>query len=70
VAGKCKILPGIDIDIPTGRDQKKTTPQDVFDSTTTALKNGAAGVIFSRKYSEMRLDNLAGGGRAIKEFAG
>lgn len=70
VAGKVKILPGIDIDIPTGRDQKKTTPQDVYDSTTAALKNGAAGVIFSRKYSEMRLDNLSGGGRAIAESAG
>jgi TAT (twin-arginine translocation) pathway signal sequence len=70
VMGKCKIHPGIDIDIPTARDQKKTTPQDVYDSTTAALKAGASGVIFSRKYSEMRLDNLAGGGRAVKEFLG
>jgi hypothetical protein len=70
VAGKCRILPGIDIDIPTGRNQKKTEPQDVFDSTTAALKAGAAGIIFSRKYSEMRLANLAGGGRAVKEFLG
>ena len=70
VGGKCKILPGIDIDIPTGRGQKKTAPQDVYDSTTAALKAGAAGVIFSRKYSEMRLANLAAGGRAVKEFLG
>jgi hypothetical protein len=70
VGGKCRILPGIDIDIPTGRDQKKTTPEDVYASTTAALKNGAAGVIFSRKYSEMKLGNLSGGGRAVKEFQG
>jgi hypothetical protein len=70
VAGKCRILPGIDIDIPTGHDQKKTTPQDVYDATTAALKAGASGVIFSRKYSEMRLDNLSGGGRAVKDFLG
>ena len=36
VAGKCKILTGIDIDIPTGKEQKKTTPQDVYDSTAAA----------------------------------
>jgi hypothetical protein len=69
-ARHCRILPGIDIDIPTGRNQKKTEPQDVFDSTTAALKAGAAGLIFSRKYSEMRLANLSAGGRAVKEFLG
>ncbi|HEV2688636.1 MAG TPA: twin-arginine translocation signal domain-containing protein [Bryobacteraceae bacterium] len=68
VNGNCAILPGIDIDIPTGRNQKKTKPEDVYQSTSAALKAGAQGVIFSRKYSEMRLDNLAGGGRAVKEF--
>ena len=65
VGGKVRILPGIDIDIPTGGNQKKTTPEDVEAATTAALKNGAAGVIFSRKYSEMKLANLAGGGKAI-----
>jgi hypothetical protein len=70
VGGKVRILPGIDIDIPTGRNEKKTTPDDVYASTTAALKNGAAGVIFSRKYSEMKLANLSGGGKAIAEFKG
>jgi hypothetical protein len=65
---RCSIYPGIDIDIPTGRDQKKTTPEDVRASTTAALKAGAPGVIFSRKYSEMRLENLAAGGLAVREF--
>ena len=66
----CRILPGIDIDIPTGKGQKKTEPDDVYAATTAALKAGAAGVIFSRKYSEMRLANLTAGGRAVREVAG
>ena len=70
VAGACRIYPGIDIDIPTDADQKKTTPEDVHASTNAALKAGADGVIFSRKYSEMRLANLAAGGRAVKEALG
>ncbi len=67
---KCRVLPGIDIDIPTGKDQKKTSPEDVHAATTAALGAGAAGVIFSRKYSEMRLANLSAGGRAVREFKG
>jgi len=70
VQGKCKIYPGIDIDIPTGAGEKKTEPGDVHDATLAGLKAGAEGVIFSRKYSEMRLANLAAGGKAVREFAG
>jgi hypothetical protein len=69
VEGKCKIYPGIEIDIPSKIEGKKTAPEDVFNSTTAALKAGAQGVIFSRNYSEMFLDNISGGGKAIKAFA-
>jgi hypothetical protein len=69
VRGKCAIYPGIDIDIPTGASEKKTSPEDVYAATTAALKAGAQGVIFSRKYSEMRLANLSGGGRAVREMS-
>ena len=68
VQGKCRIYPGIDIDIPTEAGQKKTTPDDVYAATLAGLKAGAQGVIFSRKYSEMRLANLAAGGKAVREF--
>jgi hypothetical protein len=68
VAGRCRIYPGIDIDIPTDKDQKRTTSEDVYASTTAAFKAGGDGVIFSRKYSEMRLANLAAGGKAVKEW--
>ena len=67
VQGKCKILPGLDIDIPTGKNSRKATPDDTFAATKAALAAGAHGVIFSRKYSEMRLANLAAGGRAVRE---
>jgi hypothetical protein len=69
VQGKCRILPGIDIDIPTGRNSRKATPEDTYAATKAALAAGAHGVIFSRKYSEMRLANLTAGGRAVPEFA-
>ena len=72
----CKIYAGIGIDIPpTGREVSapspnlaRSSPATVAASTTTALKAGAAGVIFSRKYSEMRLVNLSAGGKAVRDF--
>ncbi len=69
VAGRCDVYPGIDIDIPTGPDEKKTTPEDVYQAVLAAFEGGATGVVLSRKYSEMRLANLAGAGRAIRELA-
>jgi hypothetical protein len=70
VQGKCKIYPGIDIDVPTDAGQKKTSPEDVSAATTAGLKAGAEGILFSRKYSEMKLANLSAGGKAAKEFQG
>jgi hypothetical protein len=68
VQGKCRILPGIDIGIPTGRNSRKATPDDTYAATAAALKAGADGIILSRKYSEMRLANLDAAGRAVREF--
>ena len=67
VQGRCRILPGIDIDIPTGKNSRKATPDDTAAATRAALAAGAQGVIFSRKYSEMRLANLSAAGRAVKD---
>ncbi|HTI11617.1 MAG TPA: hypothetical protein VL832_23750, partial [Puia sp.] len=67
VAGKCSILPGIDINIPTGDKSRKASPEDTYAATLSAFKGGADGVILSRKYSEMRLENLAAAGRAVRE---
>ena len=63
--GTPKIWPGIDIDIPTGQDEKKTEPQDVREAVRAAFAAGADGVILSRKYSEMSLANLRAAGEAL-----
>jgi hypothetical protein len=63
---KTQLWPGIDIDIPTAADHSKCTPAGVHDAVKAAFEGGADGVILSRKYSEMKLANLAGAGQAIK----
>ena len=62
------IYPGIDIDIPTAAEESKCTPEGVRDAVKAAFAGGARGVVLSRKYSEMRLDNLAGAGQALREL--
>jgi len=64
--GTPKIWPGIDIDIPTAHDEKKTESQDVREAVRAALSAGADGMILSRKYSEMRLANLRAAGEALR----
>jgi hypothetical protein len=70
VRGKCRILPGIDIGIPTGRNSRKASPEDTYAAVAAALKAGAQGVILSRKYSEMQLANLSAAGKAVRDCAG
>jgi len=70
VQGGCQVLPGIDIGIPTGPNSRKASPEDTYAAATAALKAGADGLIFSRKYSEMQLANLAAAGRAVRQFKG
>ena len=64
VGGRCRVLPGIDIGIPTGRNSRKASPEDTYAAVAAALKAGADGLVLSRKYSEMPLANLAAAGRA------
>ena len=65
---KTQLWPGIDVDVPTRPDHSKCTPEGVRDAVLAAFKGGADGVILSRKYSEMKLANLAGAGEAVKEL--
>ncbi|HVV72173.1 MAG TPA: hypothetical protein VHI52_11860, partial [Verrucomicrobiae bacterium] len=67
VNGRAKVYPGIDIGIPTGRNSRKASPQDTYAAVHAALNAGADGLILSRKYSEMRLDNLTAAGKAVRE---
>ena len=68
VEGSIPIYPGIDIDIPTGLNEKRTQPSDVKAAVLAAFDAGAPGVILSRKYAEMKLTNLAGAGEALREL--
>ena len=55
---------GIDVDIPNNFGVEETNPstrKQVRDAVKASLRGGARGVVISRKYSEMTLDNLAGG---------
>jgi hypothetical protein len=63
-----KIWPGLDVDIPTAATSKKTQPSDVYDAVTAAFDGGAHGILLSRKYSEMRLDNIRAAGRAVRDL--
>ncbi len=70
VRGEIPIYSGIDVEIPTGSNEKKTQPSDVKAAVKAALTARASGVILSRKYSEMKLAHLAAAGEALKELAG
>ncbi len=71
-----KILAGIDVDIPLSQldivegaqmaEAALTTRGRVRDATREALRVGADGIVISRKYSEMKLDNLSGIGDAVR----
>ena len=67
VKGKCRVLPGIDIGIPTGKNSRKASPDDTYAAVAAALKADAQGVILSRKYSEMLLANLSAAGKAARD---
>ena len=70
VEGRCKIYPGIDIDIPTAPTTTKCSREGVKAAVLAAFAGGAHGVVLSRKYSEMWLEHLAGAGDALKELNG
>jgi hypothetical protein len=65
---KTLLWPGIDVDIPTEENHSKCTPYGTRDAVTAAFRGGADGVLISRKYSEMKLDNLKAVGDAIQQL--
>jgi hypothetical protein len=67
VHSECKVLPGIDIGIPTGSNSRKASPEDTYAAVAAVLTAGADGLVLSRKYSEMRLANLSAAGRAVRD---
>lgn len=65
-----KIYPGIDIDVPTRPNEKRTRPDDVRRSLRGAFAAGADGVVLSREYTEMWLANLSAAGETLREILG
>lgn len=65
-----QLWPGIDIDIPTGANESKCSPNGTKDAVLAAFRADADGVILSRKYSEMLLANLRGAGDAVHQLGG
>ena len=41
-----------------GARSRTASPEDTYAAVAAALRAGAGGVVLSRKYSEMRLENL------------
>jgi hypothetical protein len=68
VQGEIPIYPGIDIDIATELDEKRTQPEDVKAATLAAFEGGASGIVLSRKYAEMWLTNMEGAKEALAEL--
>ena len=68
VEGQVKVYPGIDIDVPTRRTDKRTTPDDVRKAVRAAFGAGADGVVLSREYVEMWNANLSAAGETLREI--
>ncbi len=67
VAGRIPVYPGLGFDIPWQQDNFPSDPRTVYDAAVKAFEAGARGLIVSREYDEMRLENLRAVGRAAKE---
>jgi hypothetical protein len=67
VNGAIAVYPGIDVGVPARVGERQITPDDVRDAVKAAFGAGAQGVVLSRKYSEMKLANLAGAGQGLRE---
>jgi hypothetical protein len=68
--GRVQIYPGIDIDVPTAKGEKHTTPEDVRAATKIAFSSGANGIVLSREYHEMWLANLSAAGETTRQIFG
>jgi hypothetical protein len=66
---KAQIWPGLDVDIANVDLQfGRSSPPVVNECTKDCFRGGAQGLVISRKYSEMKLANLAAVGDALREL--
>lgn len=69
-AGKAGVLPGVGFDVPWKKENFPGDPDLIYRCTRAALEAGADGVVLSREYDEMRVENLEAAGRAVAETMG
>jgi hypothetical protein len=67
VKGRIPIYPGLGFDIPWENDHFPSDPKTVYQAALKAFEAGAKGLVISREYDEMRLDNLRAVGRALRD---
>ncbi|MEA1886580.1 MAG: hypothetical protein U9N72_05160 [Bacteroidota bacterium] len=63
--GKTQIFAGIGIDVP---GSPPDDPETVYRATLNALEAGAGGIVISREYEEMRVQNLEAIGKAVTDW--
>ncbi len=69
VAGtSTQVWPGVDIDVPVPAGASHCTPESVRQEVLAVFKAGAPGVFLSRNYVEMKPENLAGAGAALRDL--
>jgi hypothetical protein len=63
-----QVWPGVGIDVPVAAGTNRSTPADVKANVKAAFAGGATGILLSRNYIEMKPENLAAAGAALKEI--
>jgi hypothetical protein len=68
VGGKVPVYPGIGFDVGWNGEHFPANPDTVYKAVHKAFEAGAAGIVISLDYSEMRLANLQAVGRAVRDL--
>jgi hypothetical protein len=61
-----EVWPGVGIDVPVAKGTSQSTPESVTADVKAAFAGGATGILLSRNYIEMKPENLAAAGAAIR----
>ncbi|GAA4994182.1 hypothetical protein [Actinopolymorpha pittospori] len=67
VKGRVPVYAGVGFDVPTDGNPIRSSTEKVQLATRRAFEAGADGLLVSREYDEMRLENLDAVGRAIQD---
>jgi hypothetical protein len=63
-----QVWPGVGIDVPVAAGTNQSTPASVKADVRAAFAGGATGILLSRNYIEMKPENLAAAGAALREL--